>query len=581
MCIGYFYAKYYEVPRYEPLRDDEGGTENDIGVWPRRLLHVPTMTSYEWQPGNRYGRYTSPKYNALSYTWGRFALGIGEKTHVRGLRVNGITWDIPRIDPETHFSVEAFEKVIRQAVKDHMYHNRWSARQRDLRFLWLDIACIDQTFPRWATLEIGRQAAIFGRANRVYVWLSHHQTNGLKSCLSGILSASDKAYPSTDDLRTASPPNVRDFAGDWVQNMTLALHSLLADPYFSSLWTLQEGYLSPGAILMSQEADTIIEKNESSVTLYDLARSLGRIHRRCVTLIEVDSNQRDAFWHLAERIVKSGIGLYIMAQPMVLYGISRYRRTTYPQDRIYGIQQVFDFRLGRTNPSSDPNRSYTLEELEDELGKKLLETWPSMSQLFVHSMIPSIGRGWHMTNESVIPSFGHNGRQVPSGFLRACRLLTADHNGATWGFVKGLSCTFGRMKDAWRELYGYKDNYQHGNVVFCHRIALDEELRAQLPGIPMICPPAGRVQHDLAEAIADLEIGTQLRVILLDGIEPSQNWATYYGILVLFQEKEGTRYWHRLGICQWITVEELDDNEAVPFLRGIGPDWQEVEGLYT
>src|SRR5450432_689397 len=30
--------------------------------WPRRLLHVPTMTSYKWAPGNNYGRWKEPAY---------------------------------------------------------------------------------------------------------------------------------------------------------------------------------------------------------------------------------------------------------------------------------------------------------------------------------------------------------------------------------------------------------------------------------------------------------------------------------------------------------------------------------------
>jgi len=40
-----------------------------IGNWPQRLLHVPSMTSFEWEPGNRYGVHIVPLYNAFSYTW--------------------------------------------------------------------------------------------------------------------------------------------------------------------------------------------------------------------------------------------------------------------------------------------------------------------------------------------------------------------------------------------------------------------------------------------------------------------------------------------------------------------------------
>jgi hypothetical protein len=37
-----------------------------LGKWPRRLLYVPTMASYEWQPGNTYKNTPEPEYNAIS-----------------------------------------------------------------------------------------------------------------------------------------------------------------------------------------------------------------------------------------------------------------------------------------------------------------------------------------------------------------------------------------------------------------------------------------------------------------------------------------------------------------------------------
>lgn len=55
-------------------RDDDHGEFNNDGPWPRRLFHVPTMTSLKWQPGNVYGCQKEPSYHALSYTWGRWHL---------------------------------------------------------------------------------------------------------------------------------------------------------------------------------------------------------------------------------------------------------------------------------------------------------------------------------------------------------------------------------------------------------------------------------------------------------------------------------------------------------------------------
>jgi len=88
--------------------------ECSLGNWPRRLLYVPTLTCYAWLPGNTYGGVQEPKYNAITYTWGRFRLSDGElpNVHAVPIIVDGDDWPIPRVNP-VHFAAEAFEKVIR------------------------------------------------------------------------------------------------------------------------------------------------------------------------------------------------------------------------------------------------------------------------------------------------------------------------------------------------------------------------------------------------------------------------------------------------------------------------------------
>ena len=142
-----------------------------IGNWPRRLLHVPSMTSLQWQPGNRYGDHVQPKYNAVSYTWGRFDLDIpGRKKvkafkRVKAIRIDGIDWPVPRISPE-HFSEHNFRHLIRRTCEPV------SEAEGRIEFLWLDVACIDQNNGPQKMAEIGRQAVIFQGAQRVYIWLT-------------------------------------------------------------------------------------------------------------------------------------------------------------------------------------------------------------------------------------------------------------------------------------------------------------------------------------------------------------------------------------------------------------------------
>lgn len=61
--------------------------------WPRRLLHIPTMTSVERTDGNTYGEDVEPVFNIMSYTWGRWMIKEGGPA----LAVNGITWKVPAV----------------------------------------------------------------------------------------------------------------------------------------------------------------------------------------------------------------------------------------------------------------------------------------------------------------------------------------------------------------------------------------------------------------------------------------------------------------------------------------------------
>lgn len=142
-----------------------------IGSWPRRLLHVPTWTSYEWEPGHIYGGHREPIYNAISYTWGRFRLDSGSRPkglrRIRGIPILNCQWKIPPIDPK-QFSCEELKTVLRRITE----HTASYAAAKS-QFVWLDVACINQDKgSEDGRLEIGRQAQIFGGAQMVIIWLT-------------------------------------------------------------------------------------------------------------------------------------------------------------------------------------------------------------------------------------------------------------------------------------------------------------------------------------------------------------------------------------------------------------------------
>ncbi|KAK8041592.1 hypothetical protein PG994_014599 [Apiospora phragmitis] len=117
-------------------------SKDPLGGWPRRLLHVGSMTSCTWQSGNIYSwedvngyqQRVQPRYNAITYTGGRYAYeygGTGHKT-ASYLPVHGITWSdfVPRM--RDRFTPEDLAKFVAAAVEG------------DVEFVWLDIACINQ-----------------------------------------------------------------------------------------------------------------------------------------------------------------------------------------------------------------------------------------------------------------------------------------------------------------------------------------------------------------------------------------------------------------------------------------------------
>jgi hypothetical protein len=153
------------------------------------------MTCYEWQPGNKYGDFVAPQYNALSYTWGRFRLEDGEFPKFEVIKIEGILWDVPRIR-DTRFTADQFKALIKKATEvnagdlsERMIPSAaFTANPRNqtgpIKFVWLDIACIDRRPGSAEGLaEIGRQAAIFREAKHVIIWLAQHTHEQLNTCL--------------------------------------------------------------------------------------------------------------------------------------------------------------------------------------------------------------------------------------------------------------------------------------------------------------------------------------------------------------------------------------------------------------
>lgn len=386
-----------------PHASPQAAYEAQIGRWPRRLLHVPTMTSYCWRPGNVYGNTSRPDYNAITYTWGRWMLrGPEEQPAVTAMDVKGVDWQVPRIDPK-HFTRDEFLAVTQRATgrvprtaaeipRDRHWfpEGHQLPEHRETEWLWVDIACIDQrSGSPDSAAEVGRQAEIFRNAKNVFFWVTTFTGRELDVVLKAL-----SGLDSLDTAQHAQPPS----------DIRHALERLSADPWFSSLWTLQEAFLRPDAMLISRDgqSSTDLWASESpdwrdfSFSLSTLAYNCGAFLGFIEDLVQLHDEmgtvqeERDRVYALISRI---GILEIADANPLNTFTVSGARTTKREEDRVYAIQQIFGFRLGATAPDP-PRRSFTREDLEAAFSCELLARVPIASQIHVHAVPVAFGDAW-------------------------------------------------------------------------------------------------------------------------------------------------------------------------------------------
>lgn len=538
------------------------GLQNIEEIWPLRLLHVKTMTSIPRHIRSHnisYGDTHQPKYNILSYTWGRFQENNGEAIQVTLPDGGRLPWYIPRVSREKAFGAHQFEMVLRRVAGD-------------LDFVWVDVACINQSpdAPEY-TAEIGRQAAIFNRAKRAYVWL--HQTTGedIRVGLELMTEILNEA------LRTKTAVNGQPrYSGNQHQRRAdcAAVNRILEDPWFSSLWTLQEAYIKKEAIILSREGRPV-EFDGENLTIASLSALCTKVYVW--------------IWQPTKTLIDSaGLNKLQSQNPTVLLSISTRRTTLRPDDRIYGIMQVFGLRLGKAADGADPNRHFSLHQLEAQLSRDITTATPTVGQMFLHRDQPARGRGWQHNIGVVTPDRHFPARHgatrpgldltlfLPGEFnfateiARHCRITflhedTPTFTGRMWGLADLL--------ERWIEEEGepertpglvYPDEGKTPEMnTFRRSLWLDHCSGVQGEGIPPVqgnFPSCGRPVA-IAASIERITPG-RIKILVLgqikDGVSGGE---AYTGLLV---EVRGAGDWYRrVGFCTWqgrpdgVTVEEV------------------------
>ncbi|KIW63922.1 hypothetical protein PV04_08886 [Phialophora macrospora] len=556
--------------------------EAALGRWPRRLLHIDTMTSCEWQPGNRYGSASEPAYAAITYTWGRWKLKNNEMTHVRAIGIKGTPWNIPRVNPTIGFTVKALQTVIERASTFPLSTN--SGVPRRVEFVWLDIACIDQRDGSLkAASEMGRQAGIFRGASFVFAWLSTLSIRQL-----------NHIFRARNDFWRPNPEAALD-----------ALSKLTSDPWFSSLWTLQEAYLRTDAVFLSRDAQVALDPSGGQVTI-------DQFHPPCFTLraaayfvneLKSTTSEISGFvektWSQSTRRAydqavalgnKTGLYALSLRNPTATLILAQHRTAERREDKVYGIQQIFNLRLGKTAPGWR-GRVYSLEELEDDLAKQLLAHYPVQSQMHVFTKAAAFATAWRLNVSSAFPKMNEpyspgvasariadeDRRQVVKP---TCKLWTEERGGILWGRFHGKACKF----DFWTKVLDEVDDRTMGGYAYVPALTVFLDVTPEFNNCPDHGAPANDLvaQRRLIGWLSKTFPSGRLKVLEL-GIRdfPSGEgrfdlWGPLsHGLLLVLKQAHNFQYYHRVGFCTWYDGSIGTRMEAVA-----AKEWKELNGRF-
>jgi hypothetical protein len=190
----------------------------------------------------------SPKYIAISHTWGRW-----RKTPSSDVLVQGVPWQVPQNTLFEAVSLPALLALVPFPA----------------RYIWFDLVCIPQDMshpvlgPR-AKVEIANQATIFKSASLACAWFNWVPSwDGLQNAIEWL----SLVYVDINGPTTCNLESLLEIAKGRAEEATNLLlvpqqrfgeeHEITGDSqpssWFTSLWTLQEVCLRPDMLLCDKD----------------------------------------------------------------------------------------------------------------------------------------------------------------------------------------------------------------------------------------------------------------------------------------------------------------------------------------
>lgn len=223
----------------------------------------------------------------------------------------------------------------------------------------------------------------------------------------------------------------------WLGSCTNLLRSFTSDPWFSSLWTLQEGFLSPGALFLFRDgvSSNLLAMCREEYGDNHLRQGLSLHswvhfwnHIRVILKEHPFDMAAEEMARLKEAIMDVGViegvfnnlevqvvmdrGYYKfsegeMGNPFSLLAASQARTTSREEDRVYAVMQVFDVQVGKSAPDaltrSTRAMAFTLDELHFQLAAAVLAKYPIASQLMVQPEDWPAHKAWMVHPAMSIP----------------------------------------------------------------------------------------------------------------------------------------------------------------------------------